>query len=80
MVQFCIKKVLSSAKVLIFEDFKNKTGEGLALSQEDIHGISEKIEKTEDWLKEEMAKQDELAPHDEPSLKTADIQLKGILI
>ena len=62
---------------MIFDDFKNKTGEGLALSQDDIHTISEKIEKTEDWLTEELEKQNEKPLHEEPSLKVSDMEMKG---
>ena len=62
---------------MIFEDFKNKTGEGLALSQDDIHTISEKIEKTEDWFTTELEKQNEKPLHEEPSLKVSDMEMKG---
>ena len=71
------QKLIAASKTLIFEDFKNKTGEGLALSQDDIHTISEKIEKTEDWLTEELEKQNEKPLHEEPSLKVSDMEMKG---
>merc|ERR1711956_95672 len=69
-------KLIAKSKTIIFEDFKNQTGEGLALTQEDIHGASEKIEKVEDWLKEEEATQSELKSCDMPSLKVSDIEIK----
>jgi len=69
-------KLIAKSKTIIFEDFKNQTGEGLALTQEDIHGASEKIEKVEDWLKEEEAAQSELKSCDMPSLKVSDIEIK----
>ena len=68
--------MISKSKTIIFDDFKNQTGEGLALTQEDIHGASEKIEKVEDWLKEEQEKQAELKSCDMPSLKVSDIEIK----
>ena len=46
------------------------------MTQEDIHGASEKIEKIEDWLKEEQEKQAELKSCDMPSLKVSDIEIK----
>jgi len=72
-----LQKLIAASKTLIFDDFKNKTGEGLALSQDDIHTISEKIEKTEDWLTEELEKQNEKPLHEEPSLKVSDMEMKG---
>merc|ERR1711920_393738 len=71
-----IEKLIAKSKTIIFDDFKNQTGEGLALTQEDIHGASEKIEKVEDWLKEEVEKQAELKSCDMPSLKVSDIEIK----
>jgi len=72
-----LQKLIAASKTLIFEDFKNKTGEGLALSQDDIHTISEKIEKTEDWFTTELEKQNEKPLHEEPSLKVSDMEMKG---
>ena len=72
-----IQKLIAASKTLIFEDFKNKTGEGLALSQDDIHTISEKIEKTEDWFTTELEKQNEKPLHEDPSLKVSDMEMKG---
>ena len=77
MFYIFLQKLISASKTLIFDDFKNKTGEGLALSQDDIHTISEKIEKTEDWLTEELEKQNEKPLHEEPSLKVSDMEMKG---
>jgi hypoxia up-regulated 1 len=75
-----LQKLIKASKTLIFDDFKNKTGEGLALSQDDIHTISEKIEKTEDWLTEELEKQNEKPLHEEPSLKVSDMEMKGRIL
>jgi len=72
-----LQKLVAASKNLIFEEFKNKTGEGLALSQDDIHTISEKIEKTEDWLTEELEKQNDKPLHEDPSLKISDMEMKG---
>merc|ERR1712048_84084 len=71
-----LEGLISKSKSIIFDDFKNQTGEGLALTQGDIHGASEKIEKVEDWLKEEQEKQAELKSCDMPSLKVSDIEIK----
>merc|ERR1712110_1081573 len=72
-----LKKLFTATKTIIYDDFKNKTGEGLALSQDDIHAISEKLEKTEDWLAEELEKQDDLPLYETPSLKSSDVEVKG---
>jgi len=71
-----LEGLISKSKTIIFDDFKNQTGEGLALTQDDIHGASEKIEKVEDWLKEEQEKQAEMKSCDMPSLKVSDIEIK----
>lgn len=60
---------------LFLETYKNKTGEGLALSQDDVFELSEKLDKVADWLKEKTDAQAALLKHEDPAFKVMDIQV-----
>ena len=60
---------------LFMETYKNQTGEGLALKQEDVFELSEKLDKVADWLKEKTDAQAALAQHEDPAFKVMDIQV-----
>lgn len=72
-----LQSQLTVLKKIFLEDYTNHTGEGLALSQEDIFTISEKMDTTEEWLNEKLAEQKSKKSYDEPALKISEIEVKG---
>jgi len=71
-----LEKMITGMRELFLETYKNQTGEGLALSQENVFELSEKLDKVADWLKEKTDGQAALAAHEDPALKVMDIQVK----
>jgi len=63
-------------KKLFLEDYANMTGEDLPLSQDDIFSLSEKMDKAEDWLKEQKEAQSEKLAHEDPAFKVVDVSIK----
>ena len=61
---------------VFLEDYANMTGEGLPLSQEDVFQLSEKVDKAEDWLNEQLEAQKEKKPYEEAAFKTLDVNVK----
>lgn len=70
--------MITGMRELFLETYKNQTGEGLALSQENVFELSEKLDKVADWLKEKTDGQAALAAHEDPALKVMDIQVISV--
>ena len=67
--------MITGMRELFMETYKNQTGEGLALKQEDVFELSEKLDKVADWLKKKTDAQAALAQHEDPAFKVMDIQV-----
>ena len=56
------------------------TGEGLPLSQEQVFELSEKLDKADEWLKENVAAQEEKEKYEDPAFKVLDVNVKESML
>lgn len=67
-------------RTAFLETYANMTGEGLPLSQEQVFELSEKIDKADEWLKENLAAQEEKEKYEDAAFKVLDVTVKESML
>ena len=75
-----VQNLISTMRTAFLETYANMTGEGLPLSQEQVFELSEKLDKADEWLKENVAAQEEKKKYEDPAFKVLDVNVKESML